>query len=49
MNVRRFADAFLDYWIDVRKIEDSTPSAPHFPVGAQPMRRFQFAVGVFSI
>jgi hypothetical protein len=24
---RRFVDAFLDYWIDLRKIEDSTPSA----------------------
>ncbi len=24
---RRFIDAFLDYWIDLRKIEDSTPSA----------------------
>jgi len=23
---RRFVDAFLDYWIDLRKIEDSTPS-----------------------
>ncbi len=23
----RFIDAFLDYWIDLRKIEDSTPSA----------------------
>jgi Protein of unknown function (DUF1592)/Protein of unknown function (DUF1588)/Protein of unknown function (DUF1585)/Protein of unknown function (DUF1587)/Protein of unknown function (DUF1595)/Planctomycete cytochrome C len=23
----RFVDAFLDYWIDLRKIEDSTPSA----------------------
>ncbi len=23
---RRFAEAFLDYWIDIRKIEDSTPS-----------------------
>lgn len=25
-NARRFIDAFLDYWIDLRKIEDSTPS-----------------------
>jgi Protein of unknown function (DUF1592)/Protein of unknown function (DUF1588)/Protein of unknown function (DUF1585)/Protein of unknown function (DUF1587)/Protein of unknown function (DUF1595)/Planctomycete cytochrome C len=25
--LRRFVDAFLDYWIDLRKIEDSTPSA----------------------
>src|SRR6185503_19150256 len=24
---RRFVDAFLDYWIDLRKMEDSTPSA----------------------
>jgi hypothetical protein len=24
---RRFIDAFLDYWIDLRRIEDSTPSA----------------------
>lgn len=24
---RRFVEAFLDYWIDLRKIEDSTPSA----------------------
>jgi Protein of unknown function (DUF1592)/Protein of unknown function (DUF1588)/Protein of unknown function (DUF1585)/Protein of unknown function (DUF1587)/Protein of unknown function (DUF1595) len=24
---QRFIDAFLDYWIDLRKIEDSTPSA----------------------
>jgi len=24
---RRFVDAFLDYWIDLRKIEDSTPSS----------------------
>ena len=24
---RRVVDAFLDYWIDLRKIEDSTPSA----------------------
>jgi hypothetical protein len=24
---RRFIDAFLDYWIDLRKMEDSTPSA----------------------
>ncbi|MCU1233823.1 MAG: hypothetical protein JWP63_1790 [Candidatus Solibacter sp.] len=24
---RRFVDGFLDYWIDLRKIEDSTPSA----------------------
>jgi hypothetical protein len=23
---RRFVDAFLDYWIDLRKMEDSTPS-----------------------
>ena len=23
---RRFVDAFLDYWIDLRKIEDTTPS-----------------------
>ena len=23
---RRFVEAFLDYWIDLRKIEDSTPS-----------------------
>ncbi len=23
---RRFVDAFLDYWLDLRKIEDSTPS-----------------------
>ena len=23
---RRFVDAFLDYWLDIRKIEDSTPS-----------------------
>jgi hypothetical protein len=23
---RRFVDAFLDYWVDLRKIEDSTPS-----------------------
>ena len=23
---RRFVDSFLDYWIDLRKIEDSTPS-----------------------
>jgi hypothetical protein len=23
---RRFIDAFLDYWLDLRKIEDSTPS-----------------------
>ena len=23
---RRFRDAFLDYWVDLRKIEDSTPS-----------------------
>ncbi len=23
---RRFEDAFLDYWIDIRKMEDSTPS-----------------------
>ncbi len=26
-SARRFVDAFLDYWIDLRKIEDSTPSA----------------------
>ncbi len=25
-NARRFIDAFLDYWLDLRKIEDSTPS-----------------------
>jgi hypothetical protein len=24
---RRFIDAFLDYWIDLRKMEDSTPSS----------------------
>jgi hypothetical protein len=24
--VQRFSDAFLDYWIDLRKIEDTTPS-----------------------
>jgi cytochrome c551/c552 len=24
---RRFVDAFLDYWIDLRKMEDSTPSS----------------------
>ncbi len=24
---RRFREAFLDYWVDLRKIEDSTPSA----------------------
>jgi hypothetical protein len=23
---RRFTDAFLDYWVDLRKLEDSTPS-----------------------
>src|SRR4029079_1261920 len=23
---RRFVDAFLDYWVDARKIEDTTPS-----------------------
>ena len=26
-SARRFVDGFLDYWIDLRKIEDSTPSA----------------------
>ena len=25
-NARRFVEAFLDYWIDLRKIEDTTPS-----------------------
>jgi len=25
-NARRFVEAFLDYWVDLRKIEDSTPS-----------------------
>jgi hypothetical protein len=24
---RRFVDSFLDYWIDLRKMEDSTPSS----------------------
>lgn len=25
-SARRFSDAFLDYWLDLRKMEDSTPS-----------------------